>query len=286
MPRRVLRKAAEMSQAGLEYLMTYGWALLLIVTIVGVLFTVIGAPSGYACSGLGAILCNAMNNNNSDLYLTMQNSRPFDIKINPFTGLSFDGRTGYAMIVYGGTEYFLDDVTIKKGDTFQVKGIGFNKASELKLTYTEVPTGYTKTETISLITPTKVVCNDPSVECPAECTACSYVFTATGVTPTSNPTITFPTNSTPGNATGTVLFFYVIGVLPSSQANAILNGITTIASGYNVINGWNKMNISTSFSIMTGSSTDIMVDKSGGSYNVLSDVGPPAHTPIAIITIQ
>lgn len=33
------------AQAGLEYLMTYGWALVIIVTVVGVLFTVVNPPS-------------------------------------------------------------------------------------------------------------------------------------------------------------------------------------------------------------------------------------------------
>ena len=33
------------AQAGLEYLMTYGWALVIIVTVIGVLFLVIGSPT-------------------------------------------------------------------------------------------------------------------------------------------------------------------------------------------------------------------------------------------------
>ena len=39
------------AQAGLEYLMTYGWALVIIVTVVGVLFAVISPPtSSFTCA--------------------------------------------------------------------------------------------------------------------------------------------------------------------------------------------------------------------------------------------
>jgi len=33
------------AQAGLEYLMTYGWALVLVATVIGVLIIVVGGPA-------------------------------------------------------------------------------------------------------------------------------------------------------------------------------------------------------------------------------------------------
>jgi hypothetical protein len=41
-----MKKAKKKAQAGLEYLMTYGWALVLIASIIGVFVILIGTPTG------------------------------------------------------------------------------------------------------------------------------------------------------------------------------------------------------------------------------------------------
>lgn len=259
MPRKILRKTAEMSQAGLEYLMTYGWALLLIVTVVGILFSVVGAPSGYACSGLAVLICKAANQNGEDLYLTIQNSRPYDITINPFSGISFDGKIGYAVIIYGGTEYRFDDVTIKKGDSFQLKGKGQILAKGAQITYTESTTGYTKTATISISgkppTPIEIsndgIANTSSglVDCQNPgLTDCEYVLSgdvpSAGINSTPK-TIKFnrPTNSGDWLVTEVTLVFNVTSYTGNQNFKANKAGDSPITSPSPIKQGLNYKTI-------------------------------------------
>lgn len=174
---------ASIAQASLEYLLTYGWALILIATIVGILVLIIATPSGYACSGTGDLICRALGAEGEDLVLSFQNKLPFDIIINPYTGIRFDGRAGYASIKYRGKTYRFEDVTIAKADTFQVTGIGLGNADNISITYKETGTGFEKTWTGNTTTPQKEICNngisetgDPTlIDCAnPECGECKY----------------------------------------------------------------------------------------------------------------
>jgi uncharacterized protein (UPF0333 family) len=181
-----LGKRASLAQASLEYLLTYGWALILIATIVGILFFIFWTPSGYACSGTGDLICRALGAEGEDLVLSFQNKLPFDIIINPYTGIRFDGRAGYASIKYRGKTYRFEDVTIAKADTFQVTGIGLGDASNISITYKETATGFTKEWTGGTTTPQKEVCNNgipdaggPTDALNPECETATYVLKAT-----------------------------------------------------------------------------------------------------------
>jgi hypothetical protein len=99
-------------------------------------------PGGYACSGTGDLICRALGAEGEDLVLSFQNKLPFDIIINPYTGIRFDGRAGYASIKYRGKTYRFEDATISKGDQFQVTGIGLGDASSISITYKETATGF------------------------------------------------------------------------------------------------------------------------------------------------
>ncbi len=180
-----LASLTQTAQASLEYLLTYGWALILIATIVGIIVLITATPGGYACSGTGDLICRALGAEGEDLILTFQNKLPFDIIINPFTGIAFDGRTGYASISYRGKEYRFEEATIAKGDTFTITGIGLGAASTITITYTETATGFEKTWTGNISTPQEEICNDGIANTPSgevdvlnpECEETTYLFT-------------------------------------------------------------------------------------------------------------
>jgi len=71
--------------------------MILVLTVVGVLFFIASPPEGFSCTGFGSLLCQAIGAEQEDLLLTLQNRTGQDILINPFTGIAFDKRYGYAI---------------------------------------------------------------------------------------------------------------------------------------------------------------------------------------------
>jgi len=259
-------RTASIAQASLEYLLTYGWALILIATIMGILVIIFLPPGGYACSGTGDLICRALGAEGEDLVLSFQNKLPFDIIINPYTGIRFDGRAGYASIKYRGTTYRFEDVTIGKGDQFQVTGIGLGDASSVSITYTETATGFEQTWTGGTTTPQKEVCNDgidndtdgktDALDDECETGTSIYVTPVTGpagIAPTfavGTPlTLTFDstettslissTTGTDWDVTSAYLYFYV-PTDPGSGVHAVIGGKQSVEE---IKQGWNSVTI-------------------------------------------
>jgi len=87
------------AQAGLEYLMTYGWALILIATVVGVLVFVVSGPSGVSFSSSDStkmVLKSAVVNGQT-AGIVVQNTTGGKIKIN---SISFSGDIGDSAFGY------------------------------------------------------------------------------------------------------------------------------------------------------------------------------------------
>ena len=86
-------------QSALEYLMTYGWALVVIVIVIAALFAfgVFNTPKQCTATG-GKIFLKDFDFNAGSIQLTVKNTNPNAITINSFTG-SPDPLTW----VYGGS---------------------------------------------------------------------------------------------------------------------------------------------------------------------------------------
>lgn len=95
-------------------------------------------------------MCKGIGAEGDTLVLVMQNATGQKITINPFTGITFDGEYGYAAIIYQGTTYRFQDVTINAGDQFRIEGYGMVLSDEISITYKEEATGLTKTATSGL----------------------------------------------------------------------------------------------------------------------------------------
>ena len=177
------------AQSGLEYLITYGWALIAIATIIGVLvFVASGGINTNTCTTFLALVCKGIGVDGDTLILVLQNATGQSITINPITGICFDGKCGYAVIVYNDERYRFEDVTIAQGEEFKIKAEGMISESEISITYTEEATGLEKTITSGMETEAKnqmELCNnskdddgDGLVDCfDPECETCTYVLT-------------------------------------------------------------------------------------------------------------
>lgn len=78
-------------QSALEYLMTYGWALIVIAIVIGVLiFVTSGATGGAVCqsSSTGIVVNQASISSTNGVGLSLQNSTGYDLNI---TGVSASG---------------------------------------------------------------------------------------------------------------------------------------------------------------------------------------------------
>ena len=141
-------KKEHKAQAALEYLITYGWALIAIATVVGVLiFAAGGGVNSNTCTTFLSLVCKGIGVDGDTLVMVLQNATGQTISINPFSDICFDGKCGYAAIEYGDTTYRFDTVEIPAGAEFKVFGYGQVLASEMSITYTEETTGLTKTVT-------------------------------------------------------------------------------------------------------------------------------------------
>ncbi len=139
-------KGGQKAQAALEYLITYGWALIVIATVIGVLvFAASGGVNTNTCTTFLTIVCKGIGVDGDTLIMVLQNATGQTISITPFSDICFDDRCGYAAIEYGGTTYRFESVEIPAGAEFRILGYGQVLAGEVSITYVEEETGLTKT---------------------------------------------------------------------------------------------------------------------------------------------
>ncbi|MEK6945510.1 MAG: hypothetical protein AABW63_01830 [Nanoarchaeota archaeon] len=89
----VLSKADKKGQAAMEFLMTYGWAILAAVIVVGVLWYLIGNPSNLAGDRFqlsAPLVANAMSLNTSGVTIEFRNGESQSINV---TAVAFADRT-------------------------------------------------------------------------------------------------------------------------------------------------------------------------------------------------
>ena len=133
------------AQSALEYLLTYGWALVVIALLIGIL--IIASSGGVnkdTCSSFLNFICKDIGFEGDTVFIVLQNATGQKITINPFTDISFDGVTGYAIISYHGQDYRFGDITIGQGETFIIRAPGQVFARILGLTYTAENSGLVK----------------------------------------------------------------------------------------------------------------------------------------------
>jgi len=141
------------AQAALEYLITYGWALIALVTIIGVIVMV--GPNSVGentCHASLAFVCKGVTTQDDTVIMKLQNLTAQTITINPYDDIKFDGQSGYAVVIFQGTEYRFEDVTIGPGQEFIIEGQGQVHADQVTITYYAHQTGLTDTETITMNT--------------------------------------------------------------------------------------------------------------------------------------
>ena len=185
------------AQTSLEYLITYGWALVVIATIIVVfIFATGGSINANTCSTFLTMICKGIGADGDTLVLILQNTTGQKITINPYFDISFDEKTGYAIITYQGDDYQFEDVSIGAGNQFTISAKGMAEATEVSITYYEESTGLTKTVTSNLKTDVPddieisndgidndgdglIDCDDPDV------TDCEYITEADAGYPTA-----------------------------------------------------------------------------------------------------
>jgi len=129
-------------QSALEYLMTYGWALVVIVIVIAALFAfgVFNTPKQCTSTG-GKLFIKDYDFNADTIQLTVQNTNPNAITITSFTGSSGD--------LTWATGTGSGDAALAKTDenTFVLGGNAFsgNIQEEVTIVY-QVTGGITKTE--------------------------------------------------------------------------------------------------------------------------------------------
>jgi len=146
-------RAKKEGQTSFDFLMTYGWALLLIVIVIGALFALgvfnVGSFTGPTATGFAQIGMIDWNVNNSgSLSLKLQNLAGMDIRVTGVSGLY--GNSNFS--------YIISNVSIPNGeasDVFNVGTIGSVSPGlyytlPLRITYTDFSGfNYTETGTIS-----------------------------------------------------------------------------------------------------------------------------------------
>ncbi len=134
-------------QAGFEYLITYGWALVAVATIVGILvFANTGAIDQTSCTSFMHLLCKGIGFEENNLVIILQNAAGQAITINPAEGIALNGSYGYAVLVYKGQEHYFEDAVIGAGEEFTVKALGEAETGKIAITFTENGTGIERTE--------------------------------------------------------------------------------------------------------------------------------------------
>ena len=300
------------SQAGLEYLLTYGWALVAIATIIGLLAFLAQNPDNNTCQTTLKFICQGVIREGDTVIMRLQNITGQIITIDPFTGIAFDGKTGYAVIIYRGQEYMFGSVAVGAGDTFEIRGNGRALAGQLSITYKESQTGYTKTETIKVGTdapPDTEISNDGidndgdgAIDCEdAALMPCEYPVTVTEPTSTAGNLATtsgpifiefsstaidnlvdsITTSSKEWDITSAYLYFYVTDI-PAPGTHASIGGKSSVEE---IKQGWNIATIN-NFATNTQlePSRTLKLSASSGSFTI-AEAGS-ANPPELVIIVQ
>jgi len=111
-------------QSALEYLMTYGWALIVIAIVIGVLiFVTSSATGGVNCqsSSSGIIVKNATVSSAQGVGLSLQNATGSDINV--VGAVAFGTSYGTGTPKLNGTTLSTSGVTVTKNSTFSITGL-------------------------------------------------------------------------------------------------------------------------------------------------------------------
>jgi len=287
------------SQAGLEYLLTYGWALVAIATIIGLLAFLAQNPDNNTCQTTLKFICQGVIREGDTVIMRLQNITGQIITIDPFTGIAFDGGTGYAVIIYQGREYMFGSVNIRSGDTFEIRGNGRVLAGQLSITYKESQTGYTKTETIKVGTdapPDTEISNDGIdndgdglIDC--ENTAlipCEYPVEVTGPngTPQTPIDLTFQSGSIDAitvlggwDIKSAYIYFYAEEV----SVGNVKAQIETSQSANDIVAGWNSVKIE-NFTLALEASHILPLKASSGYFRIYG--AGSENPPKLVIALQ
>ena len=109
------------AQSALEYLMTYGWALIVIAIVIGVLiFVTSGATGGAVCQSAsqGIVVKNSTISSAQGVGVQLQNATGSDINV---TGASAFGTGISGPAVLNGAA--ITGITVTKNTTFSITGL-------------------------------------------------------------------------------------------------------------------------------------------------------------------
>jgi len=281
-----------------DVLITYGWALVILATMVGLLaFIASGGINTSSCTTYLHFICKGVGFDEDTLILILQNATGQEITINPFIGIGFDGLYYYGVIEYQGQEYRFEDVTIKPGTEFTIQGMGRATAKQISITYVEQATGLTRTVESSLSTdaPDDIEISndgidndgDGQIDCADTPTNCQYLVTVTGPTGTSITPITLTFNSEAVNnllANGNwniktaYIYFYATNV----SGGEIKATIGPSQSTNDITAGWNSVEISGLTWDL--SSSNITITASSGSFTI--EGTDSANAPKLVIVLE
>ncbi len=105
-------------QAAMEFLMTYGWAILAAVIVVGVLWYMIGNPANLVGNNFkisAPLVSNAMSINTSDMQLEIRNGAAESITVTGITAGSCSSTPGIT-VAAGALQAFTIDCAQTSGD--------------------------------------------------------------------------------------------------------------------------------------------------------------------------
>ncbi len=169
----VLNPLSSKAQAGLEYLVTYGWALIIIATIIGVMVFIISPPTetlSFSSSVPGKILVKGNSTDGGQVTVLLQNATGGRITV---TDVDLKGSFGFSPSVFLNDVSISDngeyDIVILAGGELLFAGINYSGSGSgtINMDYTDifeleqsvVITGLSSGEVVSPPSPTEI-CNN------------------------------------------------------------------------------------------------------------------------------
>ena len=127
------------AQAAMEYLMTYGWAILIVVIVAAALFAlgIFSPPTGSRCVGFANIGCPAewqLDSGTDDLIVVLKNGAGQTINITTLNA-TIGGTTGQNTTAAGYSLGPGASTTIVFDNTFAGPGSGDSYSAQIELTY-------------------------------------------------------------------------------------------------------------------------------------------------------
>jgi len=116
------------AQASLEYLLTYGWALILIATIIGVLVFVVMAPSSmliFSSSDPTKIMLKGASGMDNKVEIVLQNITGGDIEVNKITlTATFTGGTANGQNIVSGVDIY-PSIHVPAGGLIHIEDVDY-----------------------------------------------------------------------------------------------------------------------------------------------------------------